>query len=176
MGRQRGIALLVSLVLLIMVMLLGVSAAQLSLQGEKAARGEHDRDVAFLAAEDALKDAERDIEDTSDPFAEDCGAGRYQRAAVGKTPVWQRVDVAGGACVVDYGARTAAAMPTGQGFLPFKRPRYVIERMECHQPGDDASAGALPHYCYRVTAIGFGARPETEVVLQSVFSKPEETP
>jgi type IV pilus assembly protein PilX len=35
MDRQRGIALVVSLVLLIMVMLLGVSAAQLSLQGEK---------------------------------------------------------------------------------------------------------------------------------------------
>jgi type IV pilus assembly protein PilX len=48
--------------------------------------------------------------------------------------------------------------------------------MACHQPGDDAAASAPPHYCYRVTAIGFGSRPETEVVLQSVFSKPEKTP
>jgi type IV pilus assembly protein PilX len=67
MDRQRGIALVVSLVLLIMVMLLGVSAAQLSLQGEKAARSERDRNVAFLAAEDALKDAEHDIDDSSEP-------------------------------------------------------------------------------------------------------------
>jgi type IV pilus assembly protein PilX len=176
MERQRGIALLVCLVLLVMVMLLGVSAAQLSLQGEKAARNEHDRDVAFLAAEDALKNAERDIESSSDPFAENCGAGRYERAVTGRPSVWQKVDLAGDACTVEYGARTAAAMPTGEGFLPFKKPRYVIERMACHQPGDNASAAAPAHYCYRVTAIGFGAKPETEVVLQSVFSKPEEMP
>jgi type IV pilus assembly protein PilX len=201
MRRQRGIALLVSLMLLLMVMLLGVSAAQLSMQGEKAARGERDRDVAFLAAEDALADAELDIqggpdgagdparvaafEPESEAFAADCagagpggaGAGLHARAAAGKPPVWQRVDLSGeddgGACTATHGAYTAADMPTGQGFLPFKKPRYLIERMECHQPGDDASAAASTRYCYRVTAIGFGAKPGTEVVLQSVFSKPE---
>jgi type IV pilus assembly protein PilX len=203
MGGQRGIALVVSLVLLIMVLLLGVSAAQLSLQSEKAARSERDRDVAFLAAEDALKDAEHDIDDSSDPsrraafatgdgFADACagsgGAGPASPASAGLrvhapatvAPVWQQVDLSGaedgGGCTATHGAFTGAAMPTGEGFLPFKKPRYLIERMACHQPGDDASAGAPPRYCYRVTAIGFGARPESEVVLQSVFSKPEKTP
>jgi type IV pilus assembly protein PilX len=183
---------LVSLMLLIMVMLLGVSAAQLALQSEKAARGERDREVAFLTAEDALADAERDIRGSGDPvrraafnggdaFAAKCGVGGVglrQRAAAGELPAWQEVDLSGkedgGACSVAYGAYTSALMPTGEGFLPFKKPRYVIERMMCHQPGDDASAAAPPEYCYRVTAIGFGAGQETEVVLQSVFSKPEE--
>jgi len=191
-------ALVVSLVLLILVLLLGVSAAQLSLQGEKAARSERDRSVAFLAAEAALKDAEHDIDGSSDPgrcaafetgdgFEGACGAaagassaGLRIRAPAGATPVWQAVDLSGiedgGSCSTVHGAYTGAAMPTGEGFLPFKKPRYLIERMECHQPGDDASAGAPPRYCYRVTALGFGARPETEVVLQSVFSKPETTP
>jgi type IV pilus assembly protein PilX len=191
---------LVSLMLLIMVMLLGASAAQLALQGEKAARGERDRDVALVAAEDGLMNAERDIQDSSDParreafagadgadgdvaFGAACGVGGVglrARAVAGAAPVWQEVDLSGasdgGACTVTHGAYAAAAMPTGEGFLPFKKPRYLIERMECHQPGDDASAAAPPHYCYRVTAIGFGAKPETEVVLQSVFSKPEEEP
>ncbi|NVM78932.1 type IV pilus assembly protein PilX [Duganella sp. SG902] len=176
MRRQRGIVLLVSLMLLIMVMLLGVSAAQLALQSEKAARGERDRDVAFLAAEDALKDAERDVLASGAAFAPDCATARHERAAPGKAPVWQAVDLAGAACTLPYGARTAASMPTGEGFLPFKKPQYIVERMECHRAGDDASAGAAPSYCYRVTAIGFGARPETEVVLQSVFSKPEGAP
>lgn len=63
MRRERGVALLLCLLMLILVMLLGVSAAQLSLQGEKAARGERDREVAFQAAEDALADAERDIQE-----------------------------------------------------------------------------------------------------------------
>ncbi|NYE61131.1 type IV pilus assembly protein PilX [Duganella sp. 1224] len=206
MRGQRGAALVVSLVLLIMVLLLGVSAAQLCLQGEKAARAERDREVALLTAEDALADAEREIRNSSDPsrraafedgaglvdgegaeaggaFGATCGAGGVGlrlRAAVGEKVVWQVVDLSGaedgGACTVTHGAYTAAVMPTGEGFLPFKKPRYLIERMECHQPGDDASAGAKPHYCYRVTAIGFGARPGTEVVVQSVFSKPEEKP
>lgn len=200
MQRQRGIALVVSLVLLIMVLLLGVSAAQLSLQSEKAARSERDRNVAFLAAEDALKDAEHDVDDSGDParraafatgdgFAAACGgsggaydssAGLRVRAPAAATPVWQAVDLSGmedgGGCTAIHGAYTGAAMPVGEGFLPFKKPRYLIERMQCHQPGDDASAGAAPHYCYRVSAIGFGAMPETEVVLQSVYSKPEVTP
>ncbi|MHA4870461.1 pilus assembly PilX family protein [Duganella sp. PWIR1] len=166
MDRQRGIALVVSLVLLIMVMLLGMSAAQLSLQGEKAARSERDRDVAFLMAEDAVKNAEREIEGGGGPFAEDCAAGRYERTARGETPVWQRVDLSGGACAVTSGA----------DFAPFRKPRYIVERMVCHQAGDDASAGAPPNYCYRVTAIGFASAPEMEVVLQSVYSKPEEAP
>lgn len=166
MVSQRGTALVVSLVLLILVMLLGVSAAQLSLQGEKAARGERDRDVAFLMAEDAVKKAERDVEASGLPFAEDCGAGRYERAAHGQTPVWRKVDLSSSACAVSAGPDVS----------PFKRPRYIVERMACHQAGDDAAAGAPPHYCYRVTAIGFGAGPEMEVVLQSVFSKPEDTP
>lgn len=168
MRTARGVALLVCLLMLIMVMLLGVSAAQLSLQGEKAARGERDREVAFQAAEDAVADAERDIQE---------GPGKAVDPACGAAPVWQRVDLSGvedgGACTLEYGAATGAAMQTGQGFLPFKKPRYLIERAECHQPGEDASAGAAPTYCYRVTAIGFGAKPTTEVVLQSVFVKPE---
>ena len=180
--RQRGVTVLVCLMMLILVMLLGVSAAQMSLQGEKAARGERDRDVAFQAAEDALADAERDIQAGTAVMAP-CDAVPAVPAvpATPVTPVtapaWQRVDLSGvedgGKCTLAYGARTGAAMATGEGFLPFKKPRYVIERMECHPPGEDASAGAAARYCYRVTVIGFGARPATEVVLQTVFSKPD---
>jgi len=236
MGRrqQQGIVLLTCLILLIMVMLLSVSAAQMYLQGEKAARGERDRDVAFQSAEDTLMDAELDIqcgpEGKGDParcaafdpapatpqtpsssappgaapsgpaaapgapvaspatpaapaFAAECGAGGAAgtglrlRAPPGAPPVWQSVDLSGvddgGACTASHGAFTGAEMQTGQGFLPFKKPRYLIERMECHQPGDDAAASAAPRYCYRVTAIGFAAKPGMEVVLQSVFAKPE---
>ena len=137
-----------------------------------------------------MADAERDIQSGGDAsrqaafagkdataFGAECGAGGAglrARAVAGQAPVWQSVDLSGkedaGACTVAHGAYTGAALPTGEGFLSFKKPRYVIERMACHEPGDDATT---PHYCYRVTAIGFGARPETEVVLQSVFNRPE---
>jgi type IV pilus assembly protein PilX len=115
----------------------------------------------------------------------DASRGLLERAQGGAKPVWQVVDLSGaedgGGCSVPFGSFTGAAMETGQGFLPFKRPRYIVERMECHQPGDDAGAGAgagsgsgpSSRYCYRVTAIGFGAQPETQVVLQSVFRRPD---
>lgn len=209
-GRQRGISLVMALVMTIALLLIGVSAAELAWQGEKAARAQRDRHVAFQAAEAALDDAEKDIQGAAGPsgaargaqFAPDGAAGfaaacipppappdggpaseakpdaargLLERAALGATPVWQVVDLSGvedgGLCSVPFGGFTGAAMETGQGFQPFQRPRYIVERMECHLPGDDASAGAPPRYCYRVTAIGFGAQPATQVVLQSVFRR-----
>lgn len=160
MRAQRGVTVVVCLVMMLLVMLLGASAARLGLQGEQAVRGERDREIAFQAAEDALADAERSIEN---------GSAQVAQGACSVDPAWQRADLGaddGGACTVEYGELTGAAMTTGVGFLPFKKPRYVIERLECHQPGSDASD---PQNCYRVTAIGFGPKPGTEVVLQSMF-------
>ena len=160
MRAQSGVTVVVCLVMMLLVMLLGASAARLGLQGEHAMRGERDREIAFQAAEDALADAERAI---------DNGSAMVAQGSCGVDPAWQRADLGGddgGACTAEYGAATGAAMITGMGFLPFKKPRYVIERLECHQPGTDA---ADPQNCYRVTAIGFGPRPGVEVVLQSVF-------
>jgi len=172
MSRQLGVALLLTLLMMICVMLIGVSAAQMALEGEKAARAARDGHVAFQAAEDALSDAEKDIASAGGPHG-----GLVARAASGQTPAWQRIDltgaVAGDEGSVEYGSFTGAEMETGQGFQPFRRPRYIIERMECHQPGEDASAGAPPKYCYRVTAIGFGAKPGTQLVLQSVYRRKE---
>ena len=167
--RQRGVVVLMCLMMmLILAMLLGVSAAQMSLQGEKATRGERDRDVAFQAAEDALADAEHDIQGWHG--ARSAPAMRRRSGSGWICPAWRMAAT----CTLGYGAHTGAAMLTAEGVLPFKKPRYVVERMECHQPGEDASAGgAVASYCYRVTVIGFGARPGTELVLQTVYSKLE---
>ncbi|MET0321995.1 MAG: pilus assembly protein [Duganella sp.] len=161
MRAQRGVTVLVCLVMMVLVMLVGASAARLSWQGEQAARGGRDRELAFQAAEDALADAEHDIGN---------GTAAVATGPCGVVPAWQHVDLTGdadgGACTTGYGAVTGATMQTGAGFLPFKKPRYVIERLDCHAPGGNA---ADPQHCYRVTAIGFGPKPGTEVVLQSVF-------
>lgn len=60
-------------------------------------------------------------------------------------------------------------MPTGQGFLPFKRPRYIIELVPYTREGEDA--GPSISHVYRVTAIGFGVRDTSQVVLQSYYRK-----
>ncbi|WP_081905649.1 pilus assembly PilX family protein [Janthinobacterium agaricidamnosum] len=191
--RQRGVALVFSLFVLIAVLLMGASAAQLALQGEKAARGERDRQIALQAAEEALMDAENDIEgrsakggrgalfapDSALAFVDGCGSGAGSanlglclRAADGEPPVWQRIDFAdesGDIKSVPYGKFTGATMPTGAGFQPFKLPRYIIELVPYHREGEEA--GLEPSYCYRVTAVGFGARSSSQVVLQSFYRK-----
>jgi type IV pilus assembly protein PilX len=191
---ETGVALVVALGILIAVLLLGLSAAQMALQGEKAARGERDRHIAFQAAEEALMDAENDIEgstampgrsamfapDSALGFVDGCGDGASgtslglcQHAADAAVPVWQSVDFSDDgettAKSVPLGKFTGALMQTGEGFLPFKRPRYIIELLPYTQEGEDA--GPQRSYFYRVTAIGFGSNETTEVVLQSFYRK-----
>jgi type IV pilus assembly protein PilX len=184
--RQDGITLLLTILLLLGVLILGASAAKLALSGERAARAERDRHIAFEAAEEALMDAERDIEGKAgagaarqalfdaahpDGFAPGCGSGDAAglcAAADGGPPAWQAVDIAGGPSAV-HGQFTGADMQTGQGPLPLRRPRYIVERLQYRAPG--AAADAAPSYYYRVTVMGFGAREGTEVVLQSTYRR-----
>jgi type IV pilus assembly protein PilX len=185
--RQRGVALVVTLVMLVAVLMLAATAAGMALMGEKAARAERDRHVALQAAEDALMDAERDIEGAGPgraallaapgEFAPRCGTG----AALGlcgpagpdEAPPWQSVDLAAdgdNGAAVALGHFTGAAMQTGQGALPMRRPRYIIERRPYRPPGEEAEG--VVRYYYRVTAIGFGNREGTQMVLQSAWRRP----
>ncbi|HEY4542730.1 MAG TPA: PilX N-terminal domain-containing pilus assembly protein [Noviherbaspirillum sp.] len=192
--RQTGASLIVALMMLIAVMVLGAAAAQMALQGEKAARNERERQIAFQAAEAALLDAETDIEDAGDAassrstlfahdstegFVADCGSGKANPhlglclRAEGDKPVWLAVDFldqSDQARTVPYGHFTGQAFQTGQGVMPARLPRYVIELMPFNMPGGDATAEGISYF-YRITAVGFGTRESTQVVLQTFYRK-----
>lgn len=192
LNNTQGAALIVVLGMLIVMLLLGTSAAQMALQGEKVARGERDRHIAFQTAEAALIDAEHDIEgrpgapgrsalfaaDSALGFVDGCGIGSDDLglclpAPQGMAPAWQAIDFAdadaGAMHFVPYGKFTGATMQTGHAFLPAKAGRYIIELLRSMQPGQDA--GMTQQYFYRITAIGFGTRETTQVVLQSYYRK-----
>lgn len=194
--RHGGATLVYVLCLLVIILLLGISAAQMALQGEKAARGERDRQIAFQAAEEALVDAQNDIEGlpgapgrsslfapgSAAGFADGCGEGGALGLCLPAAPdapaLWLSTDLDGadaGSRAVPYGQFTGAVMQTGQGFLPSRRPRYLIELLPFHPPGAQATAMAggmaTESYVYRITAIGFGAQESTQVVLQSYYRK-----
>jgi type IV pilus assembly protein PilX len=195
-AQQRGATMVYVLCLLVIILLLGISGAQMALQGEKAARGERDRQIAFQAAEEALVDAQNDIEGlpgapgraslfapgSAAGFAAGCGeggaVGLCQPAPEDGPALWQSMDLDGadaGSRAVPYGQFTGAVMQTGQGFLPSRRPRYLIELLPFHLPGAQAAAVAgglaTESYVYRITAMGFGAQESTQVVLQSYYRK-----
>lgn len=190
--RARGAALVTVLFVLIAVLIVAVSAATAALNAEKSARNERDRHIALQAAEAALADAERDIQslDPATPraamfaagsalgFVDGCGKreddpslGLCSRVEAPGVPAWiiaplEAEDESGAA---EYGAFTGAVMPTGAGTLPARPPRYIIELMPFPRAGEDASQPVTNFY--RVTAIGFGSRPATKVVLQSFYRK-----
>lgn len=187
-SRSRGAVLLTALFVLLAILIIGVSAAHTAQNAEKSARNERDRHIAFEAAEAGLIDAERDIEAVAAPasaraalfsggsalgFAEGCGRGPenlglcvYDPAA----PAWQSADLAaGGGATTPFGRFTGAVLPTGGGALPARAPRYVIELMPLARAGEDA--GQRASNVYRITAIGFGVRDSTNVVLQSFYRK-----
>jgi type IV pilus assembly protein PilX len=197
---QRGASLVVSLLMLVAILLLGISAAQIALQGEKASRNDRDRQIAFQAAEAALMDAEMDIENStagnsrsalfsetetasSINFTADCNPGKSNAhlgmcaaANPGAKPVWQTVNLADSDDTntksVPFGKFTGQVLQTGNGLLPSKPPRYIIEQINYRVAGEDVGAtAAKPSYFYRITAIGFGARETTQSVLQTYYRK-----
>ena len=60
---QQGSALLVSLIILVVMTLLGLSGMRTSVMEEKMAGNMRDSELAFQAAEAALRDAEKYIQD-----------------------------------------------------------------------------------------------------------------
>lgn len=160
---QRGVTLPVTFLLLLAALSLGASAAHTAMLGEKAARAERDRLIAFQAAEDAMMDAERDINAAlGEPLEVPPANGDGEPTP---PPAWQVVDLAGDGGT-EYGALTGATMEVGEGVLPFRRPRYLVERI-AYTP-----SGAAPAHYYRVTVIGFGSRPGAETVLQASYTPP----
>ena len=226
---QRGFSLIVSMMMLIVIIILGVSASQMAVNEERGARNDRDRQIAFQAAEAALKDAEYEI---LNPASPPCAApGQINRGrgragtftcfnsinAVGFTatatsacslppnaglcdydaasPAWrkpqtdpQHIDFVadakgtGSMSTVQYGQYTgrvygSQAMAVFLG-KPLSRypPRYIIERVRQNTSvdtltaageGSDSSDGA---YMFRITAMGFGANVNSQVVLQTVVS------
>ncbi|RJG16627.1 pilus assembly PilX family protein [Massilia cavernae] len=189
--RTRGAALVTVLFVLVAVLIVAASSITAALNAEKSARNERDRHIALQAAEAALADAERDIE-SAEPgsaraamfapgsafgFAEGCGRrngdpgqGLCARVESPGVPAWLSAKLGDDdAGAVTYGTFTGARMPSGAGTLPAQPPRYIIELMPFARAGEDASQP--PSNFYRITAVGFGTRPTTRVVLQSFYRK-----
>jgi type IV pilus assembly protein PilX len=178
--RERGMVLLFALLLMLVAMIAGLAVARTGFASIAGARYERERLLARGAAEAALFDAERDIAGAGPParaamFAPagapawpgaGCGQGAVDRGLCLGTdpPAWQTLDLAapGSPALVSYGDITGGSIATG-GALPAHAPGYLIERL---------APGAQPGALYRITAIGFGARASTLVVLQALYRVP----
>lgn len=150
---QRGLSLIIVMLILIVVSVLGVGGMQIALMAERGTRNDRDMQVAWQAAEAGLVDAEFDIiglpvgssnnrsaifkrnEVDIAKFIDDCGnSGQSIGLCTLKTtgnPSWLTVDfeaTGNSTKTVEFGKYTGRNFPAGTtGIRPAKKPRYLIE-------------------------------------------------
>jgi type IV pilus assembly protein PilX len=164
--RQRGISLIVSLVLLVIVTLLAVGSLRGVLLQARMSGTTTDRSLAFEAAEAALRDAERRaavVSSSSFPTA-NCTDGYCATPAAASAPRWMQDDFTG------WRTSTAAA--------PTEAPpqQAIVEDMG-DAPNWAGCENEIPRQpnCstrrYRITSRST-AEGRATVLLQSQFAAP----
>ncbi len=183
-ARERGLSLVTTLVLMLATLGLGVAVMGVNAMEERMIASTKDRDLALQAAEAALRDAEQDVANNINPttaFTDTCTSGLCtppsQRDSLGPLASLPVEDSRlGFDWSVDAQVRRYGQFTGGASFPSVvQQPRYVIEKYSFlgTPAGESVVLGAepvAPGVGYRITARAVGARPETVVVLQSIYA------
>lgn len=173
---QAGMSLFPALMFLLVLSVIAVGTLNSTLMQEKMVSNTKDVNIAFQAAEAALRDAEIDVQRPSfsqgATFSPACVNGLCTPIA---TDISTAIDWTSGAVTRSYGSQTGApALPDVAA-----QPRYVIERLQTLSDagvGKSVGIGLAPGgggggagAWYRLTVLATGVRPETRVILQSTL-------
>lgn len=177
--RQRGVVLLLALIMLLLMTVVGLAAIRGTGLQETMAGNMRERTIAFQHAEAGLRVGEDWIEDT--PISNmnfDGGNGLYRDLGLPENNMFNNgVREWTGQ---QWGERSTSSGLALVGDGEFPAPRYVIEEQTippllCAE--DDGSAidlGSLPEgpcIYYRVTARGVSASGNSDALVQSSFRK-----
>lgn len=193
--RQRGVVLITAIMFLVVLSLLAISMMKTTILEERMVSSNRDWSNAFQAAESALRDAEREIKDSTrisgqTGFVALCSSTSAPKggglclpnqctntASNGNcSPIWVHLATVqndagwktgtGTSKSVQYGAVTNAAALSGVG----AQPRYIVEVLTVPSAGSQkVQPGQVAlDYLYRVTAVGFGVNTQSRVMLQSI--------
>ena len=191
--QQKGAVLLVALVLLLIMTLMGVSGMQGAKLQTKMAGNFQDQEIAFQMAELALREAEVWLDGlTEEPLAT---ATVPTLPALGDTTgqVWldesldDSVIASGGWVDPNIGstfwgsqkesemANSSIGKGSSTGGYIWERPKYVVSFAGISKVNQSAAEGYGSQdkkiRLYRVTAFGVGGRDNTQITLQSVFTR-----
>ena len=165
-SKQTGVVMFIALILLLILSLLGVTAARMQTVEERMARNDDNRQLGAQSAEAALRAAETGlITGTYTNFAGNAN-GLYAPLLSNGSPVsalnW------GSAAVLPYAGPPLASLPPQS-----QAPKFVIESLpSVAGVGQDISMASLnaasPVTVYRVTAQGVGADGTSTTTLQTI--------
>jgi len=176
---QQGSALLVSLIILVVMTLLGLSGMRTSVMEEKMAGNMRDNELAFQAAEAALRDAEKLIQDnviSTASFDADGSDGFYDND---DSRIWENINWTDADSLVydEFDSGTT-------GVNVSTAPRYVIQHLASvgggaggGKPGNRGQdnygqgTGGGTTETFTITARGTGGSDYAVVYLQTTFGK-----
>ena len=170
--QERGVALFISLVVLLIITIIGVSAVQTTTLEERMAANARDHGIAFQAAESALITGEDLVEILQPSDLPSFGGntnGRYVPGAVGAQPRWETVDWPGDGTI-----------PTAADVIPgvADQPKYIVEYLTQLAPDEDelnlsniGGTSGAPTDIFRITARGAGGSTRAQVMLQITYGK-----
>ncbi|HIG65420.1 MAG TPA: pilus assembly protein PilX [Methyloprofundus sp.] len=171
--RQQGVVLAISLIMLLLLTLIGITGMQVTGLEEKMAGNYRDQSLAFQSAESALRAGEKRIEQLRNN-----GAGSIQSFCNGTAGLFYRQGVTGcTGCVTPAcptpkannlatwtDNNTSVEYATGSTLVA-SQPRYFISYTS--QITDVDLKGRK--YVFMVTARGTGGQDSSEVVLRSYY-------
>jgi type IV pilus assembly protein PilX len=162
--RQRGAILVTALLMLLVLTVIGVSVMQITRMQERMAGNTRDLNLAFQAAEAALRDAEETVWDTAVIIP--C-AGATCVKARGTLPVLNNQTAAWwNANSQEYGVDGDQEIEDID-----IDPQFVVEELFPVPPlAVDEPGGRM---FYQVTSRSTGASGSTNTVLQTTYAKPE---
>jgi len=166
LNKQRGVVLIMALVILMVLSLLGVSSMRNSSLQERMSGNARDYQVAFEAAEIALRAGEDYlglIATTSD-FNSSGNNGKFTPRTLSDPDAWK----------VETNWSSGKTTTVDVTSLP-NDPEYMIELLDSNYgvidpltPGGGES-GTIS--LFRITARGYGKNPNTRVMLQTDYGK-----
>lgn len=172
---QRGMVLIVGLVMVLLMAIVGVSAIRGSNLQEVMAGNMKDRNQAFQAAEAALRMGEIQVQTSDASLTFNNTNGLFTNlnlsgSALGSVTGWSDA----------VWLANAVTLPTAKLDLKLSRPpEYVIEQLEVSVSGAVASGGAIeygasvedtgPVILYRISSRGFGGSEASAVIVQSTY-------
>lgn len=169
-GQQAGVALFISLVLLLILTIIGVSAVQTTSLEVRMTRNEHDNLLAFQAAESALRDAEVQLEAIPTVAAFNDTNGLYQIPDLGLDDVWENAAVWTGGNSVQ--APNAIDGTSAQARYIIEYLGAVVREENAHQQGDPYAEGGIDRIeMFRITARGVGGTANSTVFLQTTYGR-----
>lgn len=176
LNSQKGVALVTGLIFLVVLTLISVAAIRSTSLEERMAGNARDQNIAFQAAEAAVRDAMKSLGTGVPPasgFVVGCAAGLCENDPI--TPVWTTITANNEWTSNKTLAYSGPALTFGNSTSVAIQPRYIIELVVGSNipSGESASEGAGSSgtlvSSYRVTARGWGLTDKTQATLQTTF-------